>query len=169
MEINDYISITKDIIASIAIIVGGGWTLWKFVIQRESHPKIEFQLDLRVLGKYDNRIIVETVATIENKGLVRHYINDFSFNLLYLKAGDKIEIGDERINEQVLFKKEVSKKYWIPPDWYYSFIDPKVKQEYTYVTSLPIDSEYALLYGQFHYPKSKGDFHTAQKTFKIEI
>lgn len=38
--------------------------------------------------------MVETVAIVENKGLVRHYINDFSFDLLYLKEGDQLKVGD---------------------------------------------------------------------------
>lgn len=163
-----WVTIAKDIIAALAILIGGGWTLWKFVIQRESHPKIEFRLDLRVLGKFDDRILVETVAIVENKGLVRHYINDFSFDLLYLQEGDQLKVGDEKINGQVLFQKEISKKYWIPKQWYYSFIDSQVTQEYTFITSLPSNAEYALLYAQFHYPKSRGDFHTAQKTFNIK-
>ena len=78
-------------------------------------------------------------------------------------------MGDGRINGQVLFEKIIAKRYWIPPDWYYSFIDAGVTQHYTYTTSLPKEAKFALVYAQFKYPDRKSDFHTAQKTFKVSI
>jgi hypothetical protein len=164
----DNTEIVKNILTSIAILVGGGWTFWRFVLQREGNSKIQFNVDLKVIGVHKDKFIVEVIAMVENKGLVRHYVNDFRFDLLYLSDKQDIVEGDESINKQVLFEKIVSKRYWIPPDWYYSFIDAGVTQNYTYTTFLPIESKYALVFAQFKYPDRKSDFHTSQKTFAIQ-
>jgi hypothetical protein len=39
------IELIKNIAEIIAILIGGGWAFWKFVIQREGKPKIEFTVD----------------------------------------------------------------------------------------------------------------------------
>ncbi len=161
------VEILKNILTSIAILFGGGWTFWRFILQREGNSKIQFNVDLKVIGVHKDKYIVEVVAVVENKGNVRHYVNDFRFDLLYLSDKQDVVEGDERINKQLLFEKIISKRYWIPPDWYYSFIDPGVIQNYTYTTFLPIESKFALVFAQFKYPDRKSDFHTSQKTFAI--
>ncbi len=163
----DNSEILKNILTSIAILIGGGWTFWRFILLREGNSKIQFNVDLKVIGVHKDKYIVEVIAVVENKGNVRHYVNDFCFDLLYLSDKNDVVEGDERINKQVLFEKTLSKRYWIPPDWYYSFIDAGVIQNYTYTTFLPLDSKFALVFAQFKYPDRKSGFHTSQKTFAI--
>ena len=80
---------TKDIVGAIdlvfkcvAIIVGAVWILFKFIRTRENHPKIELTVDLRVIGRHQDKIIIEVIIDLLNKGLVRHYINSFTCNIL---------------------------------------------------------------------------------------
>ena len=102
--------IVRNLGTGIAILIGGGWAFWRFIIQRERHPKIEFTLDLHVLGNYDNTVLVELIAIVENKGLVRHSFKDFHFDLLYLPKGGQLESGKREANKQVLFQKEIDNK-----------------------------------------------------------
>jgi hypothetical protein len=163
----------KNILTSLAILVGGVWTIWRFVLQREGNAKIQFDVDFVVVGELKNEYVVEVVATVENKGSVRHYVNDFKFDLLYLSDKHKIVDGDDRINGQLLFEKVIDKRYWIPPSWYNSFIDAGVVQRYTYITHLPSEAKFVTVYAQFKYPSFirflpfLKTFHTAQRTFKI--
>jgi hypothetical protein len=165
----------KNILTSLAILIGGIWTFWRFVLQREGNAKIQFDLDLRVIGILKNEYIIEIIAIVENKGTVRHYVNDFKFDLLYLSDKHEIVDGDERINHQLLFEKKIEKRYWIPPLWYTSFIDAGVIQKYTYVSHLPVDAVFATIYAQFKYPSFSRyfplfrSFHTSQKTFKLKL
>lgn len=150
-----------------ALIVGGGWACWKFLIQGESHAKIEFGVDLRFLGIYDDKCLVEAMTTIENKGVVRHRIRDFSFDILCLPVGEKLIEGDVKINKQVFFKKLGETRRWIPEEWKGTFIDAGVKQNYTHVTHLPTNTAYVELYARFKYPGWTYDFHSAQKIFAV--
>ncbi|HEX8677916.1 MAG TPA: hypothetical protein VF700_11880, partial [Segetibacter sp.] len=147
------------------------WAFWRFLLHRERYAKIEFNLDLNVLGVYDNTILVEAIAIVENKGLVRHWINDFKFNLHYLPEGGSLKEGDDRINKQVLFERifgEKEKRYWIPPTWIRTFIDSGITQHYTYVTHVPRNAAFVLLYAEFKYPDKRSDYHTSQKVFNIQ-
>ena len=164
-ELSDIVS---NVVTAIGVLVGGGWALWKFGIQREAHAKIEFDLDLKVLGRQDKQFLVEIAAIVHNKGLVRHWLQDFRFDLLYLPKSAEIQCGDARINEQVLFQPLFKKRYWIPPDWISSFIDPGVRQRYTYISSVPDDASYILVFAIFKYPDEESEFHTAQKVWPIE-
>lgn len=163
----------ESILKSIAIVVGGTWVLWKFTIAREDHARIQFDIDLRVLGRQDGQILIEVIGILENKGLVRHKIWDLTLSILILKDSDKVTSGDE-INNQVLFSKYNSspkedskeKTNWFPKVWGYTFVDPAVKQAYTYLSAVPEDTTFISIHGKFHY-KDK-DEHTMQKTFSIK-
>ena len=166
-QIQAWATIAKDSATAVGLVIGGVWAIWKFVLKREAHAKIQFSLELNVLGELGGKLLVEAIAVVENKGLVRHDVSDFRFDLHYLPEDGKVIEGDERINRQVLFQPVIKKRYWIPPDWIGSFVDPGVIQRYTYVTFLPKDAAYALVYAQFKYPDEKSAFHTAQRAFRV--
>jgi len=161
--------ILKNIFESIAILIGGGWAFWKFVIQREGKPKIEFNVDFKVIGIHQNEYVTEIIAELQNKGLVREKIYDFKFDLLYLSDKDNIVEGGDEILKQLLFNKRIRRQEWFPQKWKYTFADPGIVQRYTYVTHLPIDTKFVLVRSKFKYTDRKSDFQGAQKTFRISI
>jgi hypothetical protein len=69
----------------VAILIGGIWTFWRFVLNGEGKPKIQFDIDLRIVGRQDSKIIIEAIAIVHNKGKVRHYIKKFFLDILILK------------------------------------------------------------------------------------
>ena len=74
----------SSIVTTVALLIVGVWTLYRFGISRELYPKLQFDLDLRHLGNSGDKTIVELVAVITNKGITRQYIHDFKFNDCYL-------------------------------------------------------------------------------------
>jgi hypothetical protein len=155
-------------VTALAILIGGGWAFWKFLVQRESRAKIEFSLDLRVIGHLHGKILAEVVAVVVNRVLVRHWVSDFRFDVRYLTMEDQLIEDGERFNQQVFFPRcAIRKRSWFPPRWKGTFIDPGVRQEYTYVTAIPSDACFAFVYATFKYPDSESGFHTAQKTFNL--
>lgn len=83
-----------------AILLGGTWTIWRYLLQREGNAKIQFNVDLKVVGVLKDSYIVEVIAIVENKGSVRLYVDDFKFDLLYLSDKHELIDGDARINFQ---------------------------------------------------------------------
>lgn len=177
-QIKEIVEIIESIAKTIGLFIGAIWVYLKFIRNRENHPKIEFNVDVRLLGSQNEKLIIEIIAVVENKGLVRHWINDFTCDVLILKATDLVEHGDERINHQILFNKNnpiksngESKReriIWIPKDWYDTFIDSGIKQQYTYLTGVPDTTTFISIYSQFIYQDIKSAFQTSQKTFSVE-
>jgi hypothetical protein len=159
----------ESLVTAAAIIVGGGWALWRFVLQGENVARLEIELGMRVIGEQAGSLLTELEVVVENKGKVRHWIKDFYFNLYCLGPSDALTQGDKRINEQVLFSRQLQRKrFWIPENWIKSFIEPGVRQRYTYITAIPRDASSVLLYSEFRYSDQTRGFHTAQRVFPVK-
>ncbi len=150
---------------AIAVIVGGGWAFWRFLLQREGHSRIEFNVELDVLGQCGSETLADVVAVITNRGSVRHWIKDFHFDALYL--GKDGPLAEREGTGHVAFRKLIARRHWVSPEWEGTFIDPGVTQRYTYVTHFPPSAAYVLIYAKFNYPDDESAFHTAQRTFKV--
>ncbi|MGB6037163.1 MAG: hypothetical protein WBG42_12900 [Cryomorphaceae bacterium] len=160
----------ESIVTISAILIGGIWAYFRFRKTREDHPKVQIELNLTLLGIEGDRCLLECEATLENKGLVRHSFKEFTFDLLHFSSTSEYKRGDERVNHQVVFEKEaVNRKVsWIPGDWNYSFVDPGIKQRYTYLADVPANSKYVLIHSQFKYKDQDSDFHSIQRAFSLE-
>jgi len=159
----------KNFAEAIAILIGGGWAYYKFILQRERYSKTELDLDFKILGVQNGFYIVELAVNCHNKGSVREYIDDFTFNLLLLSDDTNIAKGDERILNQLQFKKHISKQNWIPDKWGYTFFDPGIPLHYSHVTCLPLNTTFVLLQTRFFVKEKKTDFIAAQEVFAIKI
>ncbi|MEL1243178.1 hypothetical protein AAEO56_02795 [Flavobacterium sp. DGU11] len=175
MNLKDYADTIESILTSLAILIGGSWTFWKFILQREKYPKIQFDIDINFISFQDEKLLFEIILIIENVGLVRHEISseNFTLRIRYLRKSDKIEQGTPEYNYQTNFhhlhevipKSEIQRKI-IPESWKNTFIDPGVSQKYSYITSLPDDTICLLVKSKFNYSHRNLDFHGAQKLFK---
>jgi hypothetical protein len=159
----------QAILTSLAISVGGGWTFWKFVLNRENRPKVSFELNVLKIGEVQDKLIIEIVATIENKSTVRHWISDFTFDVFYLKTEDDLNFEPEDGYGKIRFKKiNELKTNWISKKWSGSFIDPGIRQAYTYLYYVPTGTRMVTVSSEFKYNNRENDRHTARGTFNLE-
>ena len=68
-EWKDAVQAVQALVTSVALVVGGGWALWRFVLQREGRAKIEFSLALNTLGVQKDRLLVEVFSRGKSPGL----------------------------------------------------------------------------------------------------
>lgn len=153
---NITVEIVKNLVTIIAIIIAGIWTMYRFGINREKYPKLQFELNLIITGKTSTNYILQLVAIIDNKGLTRQYINDFKFHLLYFNNDFKIVLDDEKINRQLKFKYLITNRDWLKPTTP-PFIDGGIKHKFTYNTAVDLNIDYVIIYSKFNYPR-KGLF-----------
>lgn len=161
----------KNVVTILAIIAAGVWTFYRFGITRERHPKLEFDLDMTILGKANDQILIELIAIIRNKGLTRQYIRDFSFSLRYLKLEDEIDTSDTNINYQVIFPNLVVKQNWVVATPL-PFVDGGIVHRFSYIAAVPIHADVILIYSKFKDPKKSvlrrsSDIYHISKTFKV--
>lgn len=158
--------IVKNSFTSAGLLAGGAWAYWKFILKREAYPKIEFDVELLVIGHQDHKTLIEIAAVVANKGSVRHWLYDFQFDLFVLSRDDKILMGGDKINQQVFFNAAFKDKYWVP-GWEGTFIDSGVSQRYSYIASIPDTTAFVLIKSRFRYPDKESESHVAQRTWSI--
>lgn len=165
--VRNYAQAIQAVATAIAIIFGGVWAYFRFVRQREHSLRVEFTIDAEFIGVQDNQWLLEINANVENKGAVLHKISDFQFALRYIKSDDKLENGDENINFQTKIEHPQHKGYLIPQKWEFSFLEPSVKNQYKYISTIPTEATFVLIYGKFKYQNDEHEFHTATKLLKV--
>ena len=166
MEWEQFFELLGKAVATGAAIAGAWWAVEKWRRREEHFPRVYFEVSVIFLGTKDEHVVVELIATLENKGLVPLKIRNFSFKLLGLKVTDQLARGGEEIRGQLLFPNLLDEGVFVPSDWTYSFVYPGVKTEYNYVTAIPSDVSYVRIQGDFEYLRS-GASHHAAKVLKV--
>jgi predicted RecB family endonuclease len=58
----------QSIITSVALVGGGVWAYWRFVLNRESAHKVDVDVEVTFVLKQDDNWIIEAVASVKNLG-----------------------------------------------------------------------------------------------------
>jgi hypothetical protein len=146
----------SSIVTIIALAFAGLWTLYRFGISREQYPKLQFDLHFNPLGISRDKVIVELVATITNKGIARQYIRDFRFNILTFDDETPFDMSDTKIENRLKFNKvnytdgsEAKRELkWIDSK-YPVFVDGGISREFRYVTALDSNVRFVMIYSKF--------------------
>ena len=149
-------------ITAFAVILGGAWAYLRFIRNREAHPKVEFEVDVNFVRMQGDFWIVEAVAHIDNKGLVRHNISKFTFSIRYLTATDPVE-SDGRF--LVCMPHSAAKGSWLPHAWEDSFVEPGIQTRYSSPARIPKNATVVLIHGKFFYENK--DWHTSDKLLAV--
>lgn len=152
-------------VSALAAVAGAWWAFEKWRKRDEHFPRVFFEVMVNFIGSKDGQLIVELVATLENKGVVPLKIKNFTFKLLGLKAADPLVRGGEEVRGQLRFPHMLEQGVFVPQDWEYSFVYPGVKTEYSFVASIPSDVEYVRMQGDFEY--FSGETHHAAKVLQV--
>ena len=165
--IKDVIEISTSIINSLSIAIAGGWILYKFILQQEKYPNINFTVDINTIGKQDNYWIIELIAIIDNKGKAQHKMNEFNFDLNALFLNDKLRI-EEKWGNQIDFPNELISGSFLPKHAAFFFVDPGTTAKYSFVTKVPENTSFLILHSTFKYATRRNRSHTAEKTINLQ-
>ena len=172
-QVAELATVLQSFTTIVAFLVGGWWTYWRFIKQREDCPKIEFDVAIKFVGTQHERHLIEVSTIVENKGLVRHRLSEFKLNIRYLLAEDQLINGGKPVNYQTYFGRSINDDEALkdrPVVPWKPFVDPGVTQTFVYITSIPIDATYVLLWSAFRYSNSRDSKrHLAQRVFKVPI
>ncbi len=145
----------QSIITSLALIGGGSWALWRFVLTRESATKVDLDVDLSFIRKQGANWIVEGVALVKNPGSVRLDFNAFTYELHYALSSDNFgsEAGEEGIVKETTLRADTFrskfKHSWLE-DGEYMFLEPGERSRYSFLASLPVDTTMVLVLCEFY-------------------
>ncbi len=171
MSLADYkviSEIAKNVLMGLSIIIGASWAVYRFILQKERYPNINFTTDIVIIGTQDGNWIVELIATIENKGKAQHRMNQCGFDLNAIFENEILERSD-KWNGQLNFPNKISQGSFLPGHIGYFFVDPGTSAKYSHVTTIPMNASYAILHSNFGYTNRNGAIHTAERTIKMEM
>lgn len=78
----------QSIITSVALLGGGVWAYWRFVLNRESAQKVDLDIDVSFVRKQGGNWIIEGVALVKNPGNVRLDFSEFTYEIHYAMFSD---------------------------------------------------------------------------------
>ena len=166
MEWSPLVEFISRTVTVLLAIVGAWWAVEKWRKRDEHFPRVYFEVSVNFLGRQDGQVLVELVATLENKGLVPLEIDNLTFTLRGLKATDALTPGGPEIRGQIQFPRLLQEGTFFSSRWDATFVHPGVKTDYNFVASIPDDVTHVRMQGDFEYSVS-GKSHHAAKVLKV--
>ena len=173
------ISEFSSLFTILTLVLAGAWSLYRFGIAREQYPKLQFELQLNKLGESRDKVIVELIAVITNKGIARQYIKGFRFNILTFDDQTPFDMSDPKIEKRLKFNKvnkpadngSKGELSWIDSK-YPVFVDGGIAREFRYVTALDKDVRFVMIYSKFDHESKRfgidrSEHYRLSKTFAI--
>lgn len=166
MELSEwkiYAEIIKNLATGLGILVGGGWTVYRFGLFRERFPSIEMRNGIRLVGEGETENLYELTCVVENKGKTRKWLAPLEFEILGFRDEDFDKDGlfpiSSSVNNEVRFlglnndrqkgEFDFSKMYWVNPKWTIPFVDGQSSRQFQYLIALSKDFKFLSLYSKF--------------------
>ncbi len=157
--------IFQSLVTIASILIGGAWVIYRFILQRERYPNINFDCDIIFIGKQNNAWIIEIMAVVENKGKAQHAMNVFEFTLDAIRS-DEVICRAEQWEGQTDFPHPAGSGSFMKTDYTCLYIDPGTVAKYSSVLTIPDQFSFLLLSCMFKY-QEKHKMHVAEKVVKV--
>lgn len=152
--------------AAIVPLAGAIWAIRKWLKKEELFPRIVFNIDAEVIGEQDNKIILDIIATIENKGMVPLKIKEFNYELTGIKRDESLTKNHSDVQHQLDFPHKLDSGSFLLDTWKHSFVQQDVSVHYNQITFIPNTISYILIRGAFKYIDTNKN-HYANHIIKI--
>ncbi|NBJ10941.1 hypothetical protein [Microvirga arsenatis] len=120
-------------------------------IERSSVPRTEFDLECRFLGPVQGEYITDIRIIVHNKSQVRRKFGSIQVPMLGLRSGAPLGYWD-RGQQRLEFPEKLLKVDLLPQEplgRYYYFVEPGIRQVFTYPTKIPSTISHVLLHVRF--------------------
>src|SRR5215813_1639768 len=134
-------------------------------VYRERAPRIELDINSQVLGQDDDHYLVELMLTAHNRGLIRWQVRDIKIRVCGIEKNRNFAYWPERGQRVEFPVKIINKERVIPESLNFLFVEPGVQQSITYVTKVPTQIMYIVVYAEFWYDEVTP--HTSERVFQL--
>jgi hypothetical protein len=152
-----FAELLPDYIQAFALVAAGAWTYWTFFRQRGNEPATDIDVDAIFVGVHGEEIVLEVIATLDNKSLVRHRYQDFRVNVRYLLPGDELVDGGDDVFHQLLFPNTIDER--ISKRRYFAnseYINPRQSFKHRYETFVPGNATFVRVHCRFSLGTGRG-------------
>jgi hypothetical protein len=140
-----------------ALLTAGVWTYWTFFRQRRNEPATDIDIDVSFLGTQGGFIVVEVMAVLENKSVVRQEYRHFRVNLRYLLPSDRIVDGGSALFRQLYFPHSIDHRIGGEQRFFPNtlYINPRQRFQHRYETFIPCEATFVRLHCGFTLVKAR--------------
>ena len=131
--VNKYMALIESCVKVCAVLVGGFWVYYKFILKRERYPNLMLSCDINFVGIQNDFWLIEVVAKIENKGKAQLRMTEFDMQLTGIKKTDKINLDTN-------FQHSIYSGSFIRSDTLISVVEPGVSADWTRIFSFPLNT-----------------------------
>ena len=153
-QLSGIAALTASLVTIVAIVIGGLWALSRFTREREAIPRLQLEVNVRIISQTSQMLVLELIAFVENKGRVRHKFTRLTYNLAYacFGDGDEAELRDGFVHPIPGAWQRVIES-WLPENWY-GFVEPGVRSKYSHMIGIAANASLIHLSGQFSYGRA---------------
>ena len=156
----------SDVITLTFLVGGGLWAWWRYRVQAEGVPRVDFSVDVQFVGVQKTDWLVEILGHVTNRGLVPQRMNSLEFEIRYLDRFDAV-VYTEEYRGQVIVPTILKQGSWIPAGNRTSMVLlPGISLRYNYVYRVPRTASFVLLHGRLDYPDHKAPLR-ADRLLKV--
>jgi hypothetical protein len=167
IEIQNY-QLLIAILSFIVMLVTASWALYRFKKEGLFKPKIQFDIESKIVATQNNKRILKIFFILENKGLKTHKITELRYKILGLPKEGKPKRLDNH-KHLVKFEEIEYVENIIPDSYKFFYIYREVRQRLHIVTD--IEDKYSAILVRatlrYRYKINKHVIHTAENTFNL--
>ncbi|MCF2490255.1 hypothetical protein [Dyadobacter sp. CY347] len=168
MTTEDQIELLLSILQFAAIIIGAAWTYYRFLREKPTSPRIEFDFDAMVYGPQNLNFMTVFSIRINNKGLIEHRFREIRVRILGLEKDADLNISSPHAGRVKFPIKILPSVNIVPEKFGYYFVRPGISQTFNYFTAVPENMEFIVVRITFKYEKID-EIHTTEKVVKISF
>jgi hypothetical protein len=165
METKDRWDVFFALANLIAVVGGLVWAVRRFKVERTHEPRMEFEVDCKLLGPQAGQYVGEVLVKATNRGLIRHEFRKLKVRIRGIEKEATLQhwAGHE---PRLHFPEKVAEGDMLfAPKFDYIFVEPGVQQVLTYVTPIPERFRFIVVRAEFVYVN--GNSHSTERAFEV--
>ena len=137
---------------------------------REHVPHVEFTIECSFFASLHEQILIEVRLVAHNIGQVIQQFSRISLRIRGIPRSGQLERWEGRGDRAFFPVKIAEETNIIPaPQQTLYFTEPGVRQVFTYVTTVPVEMAFILVFAEFDYYGELGKTHDCERVFAVPL
>jgi hypothetical protein len=133
--------------------------------ERRYQPHIEFTIDCHTYGPQNGFLLAEFVIAANNKSLIRHQFKEILLRVRGIERDSPL-VSWQGHEPRLHFPDKLFETDIVPDNLNFTFVEPGVKQEFTFVSRIPEKYRFIVARAEFHYDAFTP--HSIERAFEID-
>jgi len=151
-----------------ATVVGGLWTLWKYIKSRVGKPRVVARISCRILDHQDSAgaRIADIRLMVKNTGGERLTVSSVFMSVRGINTQTATKMNGP-LNQANFPISIASKRRMFPDTWGHSHVDPGQMVSYKHLTKIPAGVKVINIHGRVECSDPSIEFATVSETLEV--